>query len=223
MLGFRDPAFVARAWPLLAHHKATHLGCVPTTIATLLQKYDQFEQPQSLSAERILTGGSPLPAQLAEAMELKTGIPVRNIFGMTECAGVVSVEPAGQPRKPGSVGFALPGSQVRAIPIESDLDRPLVFCEAGETGVLCLKGPHVSPGYLDEQLNRGTFTADGWLVSGDLGHVAPDGRIFLTGRAKDLIIRSGHNLDPQAIEEAFMAHEAVAVCAAVGRRDVLCG
>jgi fatty-acyl-CoA synthase len=223
MLGFRDAAFVERAWPLLAHHKATHLGCVPTTIATLLQKYADFDRPDALVARRILTGGSPLPAQLADAMETATGIAVRNIFGMTECAGIVSVEPADQPRQPGSVGFALSGSRVQAIPIDADLTAPLEFCGVNETGVLCLKGPHVSPGYLDAKLDRGTFTQDGWLVSGDLGHVAEDGRIFLTGRAKDLIIRSGHNLDPQAIEEAFMRHDAVAVCAAVGRRDAYAG
>ena len=223
MLGFRDPIFVDQAWPLLAHHRVSHLGCVPTTIATLLQKYQQFDAPNTLVARRILTGGSPLPAQLAEAMEQHTGIPVRNIFGMTECAGVVSVEPADRPRVAGSVGFALPGSSVRAIPLESDLAAPLTFCAAGETGILCLEGPHVSPGYLDARLDVGTFSKDGWLVSGDLGHVDADARIFLTGRAKDLIIRSGHNLDPQAIEEAFMGHEAVAVCAAVGRHDSYAG
>ena len=223
MLGFRDPAFVDQAWTLLAHHRVTHLGCVPTTIATLLQKYPQFDAPGTLVAQRILTGGSPLPAQLAEAMEQTTGIPVRNIFGMTECAGVVSVEPADRARVPGSVGFALPGSSVCAIPLDSDLDAPISFCAAQETGILCLKGPHVSPGYLDARLDSGTFTKDGWLVSGDLGHVDQDGRIFLTGRAKDLIIRSGHNLDPQAIEEVFTGHEAVAVCAAVGRHDSYAG
>jgi fatty-acyl-CoA synthase len=223
MLAFRDPQFVEQAWALLAHHRVSHLGCVPTTIATLLQKYDQFEAPRTLVARRILTGGSPLPAQLADAMEQKTGIPVRNIFGMTECAGVVSVEPADRPRVAGSVGFALPGSRVRAVALDSDLDASLSFCAAGETGVLCLQGPHVSPGYLDARLDLGTFTKEGWLVSGDLGHVEADGRIFLTGRAKDLIIRSGHNLDPQAIEEAFMGHESVAVCAAVGRLDSYAG
>ncbi len=223
MLGFRDARFVDQAWSLLAHHRVTHLGCVPTTIATLLQRYHQFDAKGTLVAQRILTGGSPLPAQLADAMEDKTGIPVRNIFGMTECAGVVSVEPADRPRVAGSVGFALPGSRVGAIALDSDVDRPLSLCAADETGVLCLQGPHVSPGYLDKSLDHGTFTAEGWLVSGDLGHVGADGRIFLTGRAKDLIIRSGHNLDPQAIEEAFMGHEAVAVCAAVGRQDPYAG
>jgi fatty-acyl-CoA synthase len=222
MLGFRDPVFVKEAWRLFAHHRLTHLGCVPTTMAALLQTVDR-DLIKAGCARRILTGGSPLPQQLAEAMEAGTGIAVRNIFGMTECAGVVSIEPADRPRVPGSVGYALPDSTVRAMVLGCDPDQALRFCAPEATGVLCLKGPHVSPGYLDATLNLGTFSKDGWLISGDLGHVAADGRIFLTGRAKDLIIRSGHNLDPQAIEEAFMQHAAVAVCAAVGRHDDYAG
>ena len=177
MLGFRDPVFVEHAWQLFSHHRLTHLGCVPTTMAALLQRVDQ-EALDAGCVQVVLTGGSPLPAQLADAMEKRTGIEVRNIFGMTECAGVVSIEPADQPRVAGSVGFPLPESEVRAMALGCDPDQGIDFCKAGETGVLCLKGPHVSPGYLDASLDAGTFTTDGWLISGDLGHVDPTGRIF---------------------------------------------
>jgi fatty-acyl-CoA synthase len=232
LLGFRNPRFVSRAWELLEYHRVTHLGCVPTMMTALLQNLpaslDHTKPSATLGsrvrARQLLTGGSPLPPLLADEFEARTGIPVRNIFGMTECAGVVSVEPFDAPRVAGSVGVALASSEVRAIRLGDLPDGPLEeFCEPNEIGILCLRGPHVSPGYLDSTRDFGTFTPDGWLVSGDLGYVDPSERIFLTGRAKDLIIRSGHNLDPQAIEEAFLTHEAVAVCAAVGRRDAYAG
>jgi fatty-acyl-CoA synthase len=100
------------------------------------------------------------------------------------------------------------------------LDAP---CDPGETGVLALKGPNVGPGYTDSSPNPGTFDAGGWLISGDLGHVDAEGRVYVTGRAKDIIIRGGHNIDPSAIEEALLRHPDVAMAAAIGRPDAYAG
>src|SRR5690606_19637377 len=106
---------------------------------------------------------------------------------------------------------------------EADNPQPVNFCPPGVEGILCLRGPHVSPGYVESARNVGTFTENGWLVSGDLGYVDKEGRIFITGRSKDLIIRGGHNIDPQAIEEAFLANPDVLDAAAVGRPDAYAG
>jgi fatty-acyl-CoA synthase len=141
---------------------------------------------------------------------------------MTECAGVVTVEPFHGERCPGSTGLRLPFTQVRAFALReggADLAAP---CAADETGVIALRGPNVAPGYTDPAKNAGTFE-QGWLVSGDLGHVDAQGRVFVTGRAKDVIIRGAHNIDPQMIEEALLRHPAVAVAAAVGRPDSYAG
>lgn len=224
LLGMRNRDFIANAWQLFEKHLITHLGCVPTTLASLCQSHEQANLVDRTCVRVALTGGSSLPVEIVQKFESQTGVPIRNIYGMTECAGIVAIEPFALPRAAGSVGFALPYTDVRALPLaEADKDKPTVFCEAGVEGVLCLRGPHVSPGYVDSSRNKGTFTENGWLISGDLGYVDAEGRIFITGRAKDLIIRSGHNIDPQVIEEAFLSNSAVLDCAAVGLPDAYAG
>lgn len=93
-----------------------------------------------------------------------------------------------------------------------------------EIGVIILRGPNVFPGYSDEFHNQGLFVEGGdgagkWLNTGDLGRIDEDGYIWLTGRKKELIVRSRHNIDPRLIEEALHGHPAVALAAAVGRPD----
>lgn len=222
LTGMRNRQFVANIWRFAEKHRLTHLGCVPTVLSALLEVPSKGADISSVRAA--LTGGSPLPNELAVRFQQVHGIPVRNIFGMTECAGIVSIEPLGAERRPGSVGLRLPYSQVAAIPLErAGDDGVTTLCPPGETGVLALRGPHVSPGYLDPSRNAGVFTRDGWLISGDLGHVDAAGWIYLTGRSKDLIIRGGHNIDPALIEDAFIAHPAVSGCAAVGEPDGYAG
>ncbi len=222
LTGFRNPGFVHTAWQWLDRCKVTHLGCVPTALAALLTAARGAGEASHVRLA--LTGGSPLAPELASRFERRTGVPVRSIFGMTECAGIVSIEPVHAPRTPNSVGLRLPYTRVVAVPLEdANASRVSRELPAGETGVLALRGPHVSPGYVDASKNVGTFTEDGWLLSGDLGHVDEAGRIFITGRAKDLIIRSSHNIDPGMIEDAFLAHPAVLACAAVGEPDAFAG
>ncbi|TAL76617.1 MAG: hypothetical protein EPN76_10850 [Burkholderiaceae bacterium] len=224
MLGMRNRDFIHSAWALFRKHRVSHLGCVPTTLASLTQSYEENNIKGTCGVRIALTGGSALPVEIAAHFEQRTQVPVRNIFGMTECAGIVSIEPDGMPRTPGSAGLALPYTKVRAVPLSESV-KPVIenFCETGEEGVLCVRGPHISPGYIDESRNAGTFSKNGWLVSGDLGYVDAEGRIYITGRSKDLIIRSGHNIDPQAIEEAFLANPDVLDCAAVGEPDEYAG
>jgi fatty-acyl-CoA synthase len=86
-----------------------------------------------------------------------------------------------------------------------------------------MRGPQVTPGYLDKRHDKGAMLADGWLDSGDLGRLDKDGYLWLTGRSKDLIIRGGHNIDPIVIEEALVRHPAVETAAAVGLPDAYAG
>lgn len=218
--GMRNPAFIERFWAFVRARGITVIGGVPTTLAMML---DAPHEPEDLETVRlILSGGSPLPTELANAVEARFARPVRNIFGMTESAGLISVEPFAAERVAGSAGFPLPYTEVRAVALEDGracLDRPL---EPGATGVLVVRGPNVSPGYTDAERNPGTFE-DGWLISGDMGHVDSAGRVFVTGRAKDVIIRGAHNIDPAVIEEAIAGHPAVEMCAAVGQPDAYAG
>jgi fatty-acyl-CoA synthase len=214
LLGLRHKAFVERYWEFVAQYRVSLLAAVPTVIATLLGNPAPTATPACTRAP--LTGGSPLPTELASAFERRFHLPVRNIFGMTECAGVISIEPLLAEREPGTSGLPLPFTEVRAF----DGERP---CAPGETGILRLRGPNVGPGYTEAERNAGTFTADGWLVTGDIGHVDAAGRVFVTGREKDVIIRSSHNIDPGMIEEVLLRHPAVAMAAAVGAPDEYAG
>lgn len=219
-LGMRNQPFVRSIWKQVRHHGVTVIGGVPTVMSTLLTVPLDAE----ISSLRVmLTGGSPLPTELADAFERTIGKPVRNILGMTECAGVVTIEPFNAKRTAGSTGLRLPFTMVRAFRQTAGTFDPSAPCDVGETGILALRGPNVGPGYTDTDRNRGTFEADGWLVSGDLGYVDGAGRVHVTGRAKDIIIRGAHNIDPALIEEALMQHPAVAIAAAVGQPDAHAG
>ncbi|MEQ8346205.1 MAG: AMP-binding protein [Sneathiellaceae bacterium] len=220
-LGLRDPAFMRNYWRFVEREGVTLLAAVPTIIATLLKT--PVDGAEISSVRLLATGGSPLPGELAAAFEARFGVPVRNILGMTECAGVVSIEPFHGPRVPGSTGLRLPFSEVVALPLGPDGPDLAGRCAVGATGVIALRGPNVGPGYTDPARNAGTFAGDGWLISGDLGHVDAQGYVHVTGRAKDVIIRGGHNIDPATIEEALAAHPAVEICAAVGRPDTYAG
>lgn len=214
LLGMRNSAFVRRYWTFVERYQVSLLAAVPTVISTLLGL--EAGPAQCAGVRALLTGGSPLPNELAGAFEAKFNIPVRNILGMTECAGVVSIEPFLSPRVMGSCGIALPFTEIKAVSADGR------DCAPGESGILQLRGPNVGPGYTEARRNAGTFE-DGWLVTGDIGHVDVDRRVFVTGRAKDVIIRSSHNIDPQVIEEALLQHPDVEMAAAVGEPDEYAG
>lgn len=214
LLGMRNKRFVERYWHFVERHGVTLLAVVPTVMSMLVGSSPTPAQTAGVRA--MLTGGSPLPDELADACERALSIPVRNIFGMTECAGVISIEPVAAPRVRGSCGFPLPHTQVRTV------DADGAFLPAGASGILAVSGPNVVPGYTESERNAGTFS-DGWLLTGDIGQVGADGRVYITGRAKDVIVRSGHNIDPRLIEDALMRHPAILLAAAVGEPDEYAG
>ncbi|MBL0428828.1 AMP-binding protein [Ramlibacter alkalitolerans] len=216
--GMRNAAFLRNYWKFCEREQVTALACVPTILAGLCN----LEVDADIARVQVAyTGGSPLPTELAVRFENTLGIPVRNILGMTESAGLVAIEPFHAPRVPGSVGLRLPYTEVRVVPWADSLHTAQA-CATGETGIVVLRGPHVSPGYTDAARNAGLFE-QGWLVSGDLGHIDGQGYLHVTGRAKDVIIRGSHNIDPGLVEDAFLAHPAVALCAVVGEPDAHAG
>ena len=116
----------------------------------------------------------------------------------------------------------LPYSRVRIVKVDAD-GQLLGDCGVNQIGVVAMAGPGVFSGYLSEAHNRGAFVEPGWVNSGDLGRLDEDGYLWITGRAKDMIIRGGHNIDPMAIEEVFFQHPAVALAAVVGQPDAYAG
>jgi fatty-acyl-CoA synthase len=159
---------------------------------------------------------------VASALQDKFKTPVIEVYGMTETASVHTLSYPERPIRLGSVGHPVPYSRVRIVRIDAD-GRYLGECATNEIGVVSMAGPGVFSGYLNEVHNRGAFVEPGWVNSGDLGRLDEDGYLWITGRAKDLVIRGGHNIDPMPIEEVFYQHPAVALAAVVGQPDAYAG
>jgi fatty-acyl-CoA synthase len=162
-----------------------------------------------------------LPLAVGERFRQVTGKTLYEVYGMTEASGLLAIDPPAGPGVLGSVGFPLPYTQLVVRRLNAD-GSPGEACAAGEVGIVTLRGPTVSPGYRNPEHDRGVFV-DGMLNTGDLGYVDDTGRIHIAGRTKDLIIRSGHNIDPLMIENAMQRHPAVALAAAVGMPDAYAG
>jgi acyl-CoA synthetase (AMP-forming)/AMP-acid ligase II len=155
--------------------------------------------------------------------EKATGVKILEGYGMTEATCLVSFNPLQGERKIGSVGLPVPYTDVKILDCETDgtIRRE---CAPDQIGEICIAGPAVFPGYTDEARNKGLFAEPGhYLRSGDLGRIDGDGYLWITGRAKDLIIRGGHNIDPAMIEEAMAGHPAVAFVGAIGQPDAHSG
>ncbi|MGF6690678.1 fatty-acyl-CoA synthase [Metapseudomonas resinovorans] len=199
--GFRNPEVIRQHWRLVEHYGITLSGGIPTSVAAMLEVPIDGRDIGSLRF--MLSGGAPVPAALCEKVKAVTGLELYQAYGMTECTGVIALPNLASPAIPGSAGHV-------ARPIEVKIDG----------GEICVRGPTVFAGYLGQDI---PVLEDGWLRSGDLGHLDEQGNLFITGRAKDLIIRSGHNIDPALIESCLESHPAVSMAAAVGMPDEYAG
>ena len=222
-LGYRDTKLFANFWKVVERYRISFMSGVPTIYAALA---DRPVDADISSLRFALVGASPLPKAVREKFESATGVPLLEGYGLTEATCASARSFVDHP-VPGSVGQRLPYQQVKTIEVTADGEW--VDVPTGEVGVLAIGGPTVFPGYVVDRGPDGPVL-DGlgklrerWLDTGDLAWVDDDGFVHLAGRAKDLIIRGGHNIDPAVIENALMAHPAVAAAQAVGRPDVHSG
>jgi fatty-acyl-CoA synthase len=219
IMGARDKRYVADYWKFIARFRVTRLSGVPTTLSALARMPPQGEDLSSLR-RNFVTGSTALPISVRREFERVSGIRILNSYGLTENTASVAIELRDGPSKQGSSGVPLPYTQVRAASLAA-ADGDWRESAPGEIGMLQVKGPGVSSGYVGNvPANR---TADGWLITGDLGRIDSDGVLFVTGRAKDIIIRSGHNIDPGSIEDALLRSPEVLLAAAVGKPDSYAG
>jgi len=140
---------------------------------------------------------------------------------MTEATCISAINPEHGERRVGSIGLRLPYQAMKCVLLD-DEGRYQRDCELEEQGVIVVKGPNVFSGYKDPRNNKGAFIDD-WLITGDLARQDSEGYFWLTGRAKDLIIRGGHNIDPKVIEDVLSNHPAVELVAAIGQPDAYAG
>ena len=218
--GYRGEGVMDNFWKLIERWGVTFMVTVPTAASTLMQRPVDADLS---TLKYAFCGSAPLPVELFKQFEEATGVQILEGYGMTEATCVVSVNPPQGDRKIGSVGLPFPYTEVRIL--HSDDDGTIVKeCDVDEIGEICVSNPGVMPGYREAPLNHGLFAGpEGYLRTGDLGRRDADGYIWITGRAKDLIIRGGHNIDPALIEEALAGHPDVSFVGAIGQPDAHSG
>ncbi|MDQ0045575.1 AMP-binding protein [Variovorax boronicumulans] len=208
------PKFSAgRFWEQATQTQCSWINVVPTMISYLLEG-PKPPLAQTLAIRFCRSASAALPPEHHRAFEQMFGIGIVETMGLTETAAPSfsnPMDPAA--RKLGSVGRAS-GCMAGVV------DAELAAVPDGVTGELVIRGPNVMLGYYkNEEATRASFTPNGWLRTGDLGHRDEDGFFFVTGRIKELIIKGGENIAPREIDEALLRHPAVLEAAAVGVPD----
>ncbi|MEW6264541.1 MAG: acyl-CoA synthetase [Thermodesulfobacteriota bacterium] len=218
--GYRDPAIMKNFYKIVDKYRPTFFSCVPTVLGVLLDIPKGEADISSL--KYALCGAAPLSVELFQRFEAVSGLKIIEGYGLTETACASAVNPKDGVRKVGSIGLRLPYHWARVVILDEE-GRYVRDAKTNEIGVVCIKGPCVFKGYVEEIHNKGIWIEDDWFNTGDLGRQDEDGYLWLTGRRKELIIRGGHNIDPAIIEEAMYKMPGVKVAAAVGRPDAHAG
>ncbi len=215
--GARDPALISNFWRIVETNRLTHAGSVPTTLGALAEI---SVGDCDISSLRVTpTGASVCPPEIERRYLARWGgACVQQVYGMTELAGAIAHDVAGVRPRPEAVGTRNPLVEL-AILADGKLHTPPWPSPVGE---LLTRGPQVFAGYVDRAQTEQAFY-QGWLRTGDICRIDAEGFIYVMGRAKDVIIRGGHNIDPRTIEDAALGFPGVALAAAVGRPDAYAG
>ena len=215
--GARDPTLIRHFWSIVETYRVNIAGGVPTTLGAIADIPVGESDISSLRVTAI--GASVCPPEIERRYLAAWGGPcIQQLYGMTELAGAITHDVHGVKPRAESVGTRNPlvelaileGGKLHTGPWPSPV------------GELLTRGPQVFAGYVDKQQTEEAFR-DGWLRTGDICRIDADGFVYILGRAKDVIIRGGHNIDPRAIEDAALQFPGVALAAAVGRPDAYAG
>jgi acyl-CoA synthetase (AMP-forming)/AMP-acid ligase II len=202
-------------WELIETRQITWINAVPAII-TILAMDPPVAVPGRVRFIR--SASAPLAPSALERFEDSFGIPVVETYGMTEAASMITANPLDGPRKAGSAGRPA-GTEVRVVSRDGDLLQP---CPPDEIGRVQIRGPGVITEYAAGG-PVGAIDADGWLETGDLGHLDQDSYLFLAGRSDDVINRGGEKIYPREIEEFLLTQPGVRSAAVVAASDEVLG
>jgi malonyl-CoA/methylmalonyl-CoA synthetase len=206
-----DPADALAA---LAEHGVSQWQGPPTMFVRLLAHAQAvgIAHPHSPSLRYVYTGAGPLDAGLKQRVETFFGQPLHHGYGLSEYAGSVHVTARGQHRSDTSAGLRVEEAQLRIVDAQGH-ELP-----TGQTGEIWMRGRGLMPGYFrDPQATAQVMKPGGWYASGDLGRLEADGALFVVGRLKEMIIRSGFNVYPAEVEAVLMAFPAIELAAVLGQ------
>jgi oxalate---CoA ligase len=213
-----DRGFSLRGfWAMIGEQEVTWINAVPAIITVLAT--DPSPVPPSGLVRFVRSASAPLSPAMLRRFERAFGIPVVETYGMTEAASMITANPLNGPRKPGSAGLPA-GAEVRVVArLAADGYVP---CPPGTVGRVLIRGRGVIRAYA-EGGPAGAIGPDGWLDTGDLGHLDQDGYLFLAGRSDDVINRGGEKIYPREIEDFLLAQPGVRSAAVVAVRDQVLG
>jgi len=208
-----DPADVFDA---LAHHGVSQLQGPPAMFSRLLAWLDEqgIAHPAAPALRYVYTGSAPMDMVLKRAVEARFGLPLHHGYGLSEYAGALCLGRLGERRDDTAAGYLVEGAELRIADAEGR-ERP-----PGERGEIWMRGVGLMPGYFrDPQATAQVMRPGGWYASGDLGWRDADGALFVAGRLKEMIIRSGFNVYPGEVEAVLNQHPSIQRAAVVGRRE----
>lgn len=195
-------------------HRITRLPAGPTVFNGLLG-YDGLDPAAMTSLRAAWSGSAPLARETLARWEQLTGVPIHEGYGQSEAGPVLTYQGPATGAKPGSVGPALPLTELRIV----DPRDPARELAPGESGEIVARGPQIMRGYRGLADETRAALRDGWLHTGDIGRIDADGHLFVEDRKKDMAIVGGFNVYPREIDELLMAHPAVASAACIGVPD----
>ncbi|MHA1390647.1 MAG: class I adenylate-forming enzyme family protein [Promethearchaeota archaeon] len=206
-------------WETVAKYKASTFSAVPTILSILIKM--PHENLDLSSLEFVICGAAPLPVEVFREFEETFKCKVVEGYGLTEgtCASSVNPIPTDTEdrRKIGSIGIPLPGNEMKIVDSDGN-DLP-----PNAKGEILVKGDNVMKEYFKNPEANAQTLKDGWLYTGDIGHIDEDGFFYITDRKKDMIIRGGENIYPREIEEVLYSHPAVELATVIGVRDKIYG
>ncbi|MBN1218451.1 MAG: long-chain fatty acid--CoA ligase [Anaerolineae bacterium] len=180
-----------------------------------LNNYKTFDRIDLTSIKAMFSGAAPLPVEVMETFESRTGVRIAEAYGMTEASSVTHVNPLKGRRKVGSIGVPIIGTDAKIV----DVKNPTRELGVGETGELLVKGPQVTQGYWQAAEETASALHDGWLHTGDIAYMDEDGYFYIVDRKKDLILSAGYNVYPREVEEVLYQHPKVLEAAVIGLPD----
>lgn len=196
--------------------RPTFFSAVPT-IYSMLAALPAEVEPDTSSVRFAVCGAAPASAELLARFENRFGFPLVEGYGLSEGTCGSTINPVSGQRRADTVGIPFPGQELRIV------DSAGNEVAQGENGEVVVRGPNVMRGYLGRPEETAAVIVDGWLHTGDVGHVDADGYLSLVGRSKEMIIRGGENIYPKEIEDVLTADPAVLEAAVIGVPDATWG
>ena len=184
-----------------------------------VNSYPGIDQMDLTSIKMCFSGGAPLPVDVIESFEARTGARIAEAYGMTEASSVTHVNPRRGVRKFGSVGIPIVGTDSKIV----DLETGARELSTGEAGELLVSGPQVMAGYWNQSDETEQVLKDGWLYTGDIATIDEDGYFYIVDRKKDMILTAGFNVYPREVEEVLYQHPKVLEAAVIGLPDKVRG